>query len=83
MSLSRFRGLWARALVLESPVGYQQELWSDTMARDERRLQLIRLDRWLQARYARRGWARVRVWVEDFGAGAALALLAVLMARSC
>jgi hypothetical protein len=51
------------------------------MARDDRRLQLIRLDRWLQARYRRTGWRRLLVWVEDFAAGAAIELVAVLLCR--
>lgn len=57
------------------------------MARDDRRLQLIRLDRWMRARYARRGWRRGLVWVEDIAGGAALGLLAIgvslLLARAC
>jgi hypothetical protein len=53
------------------------------MAREDRRLQPIRLDRWLQARYARRGWRRLLVWVEDFGAGGAIGLVAVLLSRAC
>jgi hypothetical protein len=54
-----------------------------TMARDDRRLQLVRLDRWLQARYERSGWARGLAWIEDAAAGAAIGLLAVLLSRSC
>jgi hypothetical protein len=53
------------------------------MARDDLRLRLIRFDRWLEARYRRRGWARVRVWCEDASVGGAIGLVAVLIARAC
>lgn len=49
-----------------APLGYQLQLACDTMPSDKRRLQLIRLARWLQARHKRSGG---RVWCEDLAAG--------------
>ena len=76
------KAIGARAGCL-GPFLFATELWSDTMARDDRWLELIRLNRWLEARYARRGWRRLLVWVEDFAVGLVLALVAVLMSRAC
>jgi len=42
---------------------------------DEKRLQLMRFERWLAKRHG------FRMWAEDLAAATALALLAVLLAR--